>query len=447
MFIIAQIPFVDFRLLGENSKYTDCIFPNTFNKAISKPVYYRFLGEEKSRYSPNHLPESERQFFNAHKTLHLDSQAFAGSGIYYPRLLFSRLFEDAHSFHFDIGIRETFKNGFDRRDLNRFIKDFLVSPFFCINRKYDNTEKQYNFIQLTEQIKRIYLYATKSKQVEEHGNYSTQIVLGYPALFITYDKDEIHSFGDAKEIKINADIKVRYNLISINHSFVNVWFIGKKDISKYNQDLRNLRIYLSKLHAYKESTRVIIDYLKRNNMYNLDIHRVSIFFEYVLSLMNKKKYYGYNNTDFWEIVFNVDKAYNDVSWNGYQSYMDAIIKEAGRMGLQGNFISIGDNSTVGDINQGGNKTIINANEHKMEEAKKEFDDTLKKILEEYELTSEEIEKLRREFEQCIKKGPAEKERAAGSLSNIKNVLNRIVGNSNNIQKLIEIVDSMLNILK
>ena len=246
MFIISQIPFVDFRLLSNDlSKYEDCIFPNTFEKNMLNPIYYRFLGEEKNRYSPNQLPMAERQFFNAHKTLYIDNMAFIGNGIYHPQLLFSRLFEEAQSFHFDIGIRETLKNSIYRRDLDIFIKDFLNSKFFCINNRYDNTEMKYNLIELSAQIKQIYLYATKRKGAKHHINYSSQIVLGYPALFITYDKNEVHSFGNAKEIKINKSIKVRYNLISLNHSFLGVWFIGKNDISKYNQELRNLRIYLS----------------------------------------------------------------------------------------------------------------------------------------------------------------------------------------------------------
>ena len=77
MFIIAQIPFVDFRLLSKE-EFTDCIFPNTFPKKMSKSTYYRYFGEEKNRYMPNQLPLSERQFFDAHKILHSDYYGVKG---------------------------------------------------------------------------------------------------------------------------------------------------------------------------------------------------------------------------------------------------------------------------------------------------------------------------------------------------------------------------------
>lgn len=452
MFIIAQIPFVDFRLLSnEKEKYNDCFFPNTFNKVTYKPIYYRFFGEEKNRFSPNQLPVSERQFFNAHKIIHINGQAFVGNGIYYPTLLFSRLFEEAQFFHFDIGIRETFKNNFNRNNLNRFIKDFLMSPFFEINGKYDKTKKQYNFIELVEQIKNIYLYATKSKQVEEHNDNFSEIVLGYPALFITYDKDEIHSFGNAKEVKINKSIEVRYDLISINHSFVSVWFIGKNDVSKYNQELRNLRIYLSKLHVYKESTRIILNSLKYNITNKLDMHKIITFFKYILSLMDREMYYGYNNIDFWKIVFDVDNIYNSVSWNEYRQYMNAKIQEVANMSPKSNTIIVKDSTVEGSIvTDSTNVQINNGKQNKMEENIKKFDDILNELLNNSQLTNQQIETLNDQinnFKEYIKINSPQREFASKLLNSIKNTFNCMIANSDGIQKLIVAGESIINLLK
>lgn len=452
MFIIAQIPFVDFRLLSsEKNRYNDCFFPNTFCKVASKPIYYRFLGVEKNRYSPSQLPTSERRFFDAHKTLHINNQTFIGNSIYYPKLLFSRLFEEAQSFHFDIGIRETLKNSINRRNLNCFIKDFLVSPIFYINSKYDKTEKHYNFIELADQIKKIYLYATKSKKVEEHNDNLSQIVLGYPALFITYDKDEIHSFGNAKEIKVNSGIKVRYDLISINHTFVSVWYIGKRDISKYNQELRNLRIYLSKLHAYKETTHVILNYLKYNATNELDMHRVVTFFENILFLIDREKYYGYNNTDFWKIVFDVDNTYNNVSWNEYRRYMSAKIQEVANMNPKSNTIIVTDSTIEGSIiTDSSNVQVNNEKQSKMEENIKKFDDILDELLNNSQLTNQQIESLNDQinnFKEYIKNDSPQKGFASKLLNSIKNTFNCMVANSDSIQKLIVAGESIINLLK
>lgn len=452
MFIIAQIPFVDFRLLSsKKNKYDDCFFPNTFNKITYKPIYYRLFGEEKNRYSPNQLPISERQFFNAHRAIHINSQAFVGGGFYHPTLLFSRLFEEAYLFHFDIGIRETFKNNFNRCDFNRFIKEFLKSPFFEINRKYDTTNKQYNFIELADQIKKIYLYATKSKKVEEHNDNLSQIVLGYPALFITYDKDEIHSFGNAKEVKINSGIKVRYDLISINHTFVSVWYIGKRDISKYNQELRNLRIYLSKLHAYKEATHVILNYLKYNATNELDMHRVVTFFENILFLIDREKYYGYNNTDFWKIVFDVDNTYNNVSWNEYRRYMSAKIQEVANMNPKSNTIIVTGSTVEGSIvTDSSNVQINNEKQNKIEDSIKNFDNILDELLKSSQLTNQQMESLNDQinnFKEYIKNDSPQKGFASKLLNSIKNTFNCMISNSDGIQKLIVAGESIINLIK
>ncbi len=452
MFIIAQIPFVDFRLLSsEKDKYNDCFFPNTFNKVTYKPIYYRFFGEEKNRYSPNQLPISERQFFNAHRAIHINSQAFVGDGFYHPILLFSRLFEEAQFFHFDIGIRETFKNNFNRRDFNHFINEFLKSPFFEVNGKYDTTNKQYTFIELVEQIKQMYLYATKSKQVEERNNNFSQIVLGYPALFVTYDKNEIHSFGNAKEVKINNGIKVRYNMIPINHTFVSVWFIGKNDISKYNQELRNLRIYLSKLHVYKEATRLILDNLKYNIGNELDMHKVITFFEYILSLIEREKYYGYNNTDFWKIVFDIDNIYNNVNWNEYRYYINAKIQEVSTMSSKNNTIIVKNSTIKGSIvNDSTNIQINSEKQNKIEESINNFDNILNELLNNSQLTNQQMESLNDQinnFKEYIKNDSSQKGFASKLLNSIKNTFNCMIANSDGIQKLMAAGESIINLLK
>ncbi len=452
MFIVAQIPFVDFRLLSsEKGKYNDCFFPNTFNKVTNKPIYYRFFGEEKNRYSPNQLPVSERQFFNAHRAIHINNHTFLGDSIYQPTLLFSRLFEEAQFFHFDIGVREKFKNNFNRRDLNQFIRDFILSPFFSINGKYDTEKKSYNFIELKEQVKHIYLYATKSKQVDEHNDNLSQVVLGYPALFVTYNKDEIHSFGNAKEIQINNGIKVRYNLISIKHSFISVWFIGKKDISKYNQELRNLRIYLSKLHVYKEATHIILDNLKYQINNELDMPKIITFFEYMLSLIERKKYYGYDNTDFWKIVFDIDNTYNDVSWNEYRQYMNAKIKGVADMSPKNNTIIVTDSTIKGSIVTDSKNVKINyEKQDKIDESIEKFDNILADLLNDSQLTKQQIESLNDQvnnFKEYIKNDSPQEKFALKLLNGIKNTFNCMISNSEGIQNLILVGESIINLLK
>ena len=326
-----------------------------------------------------------------------------------------------------------------------------MSPFFSINGKYDTEKKSYNFIELKEQVKHIYLYATKSKQVDEHNDNLSQVVLGYPALFVTYNKDEIHSFGNAKEIQINNGIKVRYNLISIKHSFISVWFIGKKDISKYNQELRNLRIYLSKLHVYKEATHIILDNLKYQINNELDMPKIITFFEYMLSLIERKKYYGYDNTDFWKIVFDIDNTYNDVSWNEYRQYMNAKIKGVADMSPKNNTIIVTDSTIKGSIVTDSKNVKINyEKQDKIDESIEKFDNILADLLNDSQLTKQQIESLNDQvnnFKEYIKNDSPQEKFALKLLNGIKNTFNCMISNSEGIQNLILVGESIINLLK
>ncbi len=450
MFIIAQIPFVDFRLLSKE-EFTDCIFPNTFPKKMSKSTYSRYFGEEKNRYMPNQLPLSERQFFDAHKILHIDYYGFKGDASYHPTLLFSRLYEDAQFFHFDIGIRETFKNTINRNDFHQFIKAFLLSPLFRFNAKYDQSGKNYNFLELTEQIRQIYLYATKSKKADKPNDYIHDIILGYPALFITYDKNEKHSFGKAKEVKLGNGIKVRYDTIPLKHSFIDVWFIGKDGLPKYNQDLRNLRIYLSKLHAYKESSRILLEYLKYNGSGTLDMDKVVTFFNYILSHMEKETYYGYHNADFWQLVFGIDHVYNKISWDEYKRQMNAQIREVIAMSQKNNHITITNSHVTGPIITDSEKiTLYGPGQDPLEANIREFDAAFSELLNRSQLTNDQMELLNSQvaaFKEYVNNGSPKKEFASTLFNTIKSTFQYVIKNADGIQKLVLAGESILQRLQ
>lgn len=456
MFLIAQIPFVDLRLLSDHKEYSDCIFPNTFVKNMDHEIYYRFLGKEKLRYSPINLPDSERQYFDSSNVIHLERDMFAGNEPYQPRLVFSRLFEENQSFHFDIGIREIAQNQLSRKDLDRFIKQFMVSPIFRITKRYDKNGDWYNFTELMEQIKKIYLYATKCKKVsdkvqDEPAEHSHDVILGYPALFVTYNKDEIHTFGNAQKYILASGIEIWHDLIPVKNIWVNVWFIGKNDLAKYNQELRNLRIYLSKLHSYKESLRIILDRLKRRNELSRD--RLLFAFEHILSNINREKYYGNNNKDFWNLVFEVDNTYNNVSWTGYIKQIDAYIKV-----FKGGTMNINYGIYVNGNNGDGSPLICNAQDvnvsiaqrSEMQEYMRYFDAKYEELLRDNQLTNEQIKQLQDSFDNfkdyMTEKAPR-KGIASVLLENVKSILGDMISNPERVAQLILFGQKMVDLLK
>lgn len=181
-------------------------------------------------------------------------------------------------FHFDIGLRETINfPGPQRKNISKFARDLLQIPFLGINDRFEQGDDIYSILGLERPLKNIYLYATSSKKAEHIKDYSSKLIWGYPALFIVYDKNEQHYFGMAKTFNVNKNIKIRHELLSLKNTFADAWYIGKEGISRYNQDLRNLRIYLSKLHSYKESTRIILNYLDKHGFENFDKQKVKEF--------------------------------------------------------------------------------------------------------------------------------------------------------------------------
>lgn len=454
MFMIAQVPFVDFRLLS-TGEFTDCMFPNTFGKTIGKPVYYRYFGDEKNRYEPLELPLAERQFFDARKILHIDGSRFQGTGLYYPTLLFSRLFEDGQFFHFDIGVRETLKNNINRRDLNKFLKDFLRSPFFKLNGKYYKGKTNVSFLELAEEVKQIYLFATNKKDKEKgwgQGAYRKEVELGRPALFVVYDKKEAHSFGDAKEVKLGNGIKVRYGLVSVGNAQVDVWYIGREELPKYSQGLRNLRVYLSKLHADKEAVRIVLGYLKKNSFNGLDKPKVARFLREILDHLQREKYYGYRNDDFWDIVFKVDQTYDKVSWMEYKRHINTVMEEIKMEGDKIYKLEINGGtfheSTI--ANKVENMSVTYGAQSQESDGIARFDAALKGLLEQMELTKEQVEALEGQvnvFKNYIQGESPEKGFAANLLNTLKRTFQGLVQNSEGIGQLVAAGESIINLLK
>lgn len=325
MFLIAQIPFVDMRLLT-NEEYRDCFFPNKFDTDFDKSLYYRFLGQQRNRNNSNDLPLFERQFFDSKRLLSLEPDNFKGGYIYCPQLLFSRFFEEQQCFHFDIGIRQANKTSASPNNLNLFSKDFLESPIFHINKRFKPENKVYNLIGLEKELREIYLYATASKRIQSDEKYTSQIILGFPALFIIYDQEERHSFGNAKQMILENGLVIHHELTSIRNVFVDVWYIGKKSSMKQDQDLRNIRIYLSKLHSYKESTRLIINYLTKKGSDNIDRGKITTFLEGISTKIDKEKYYSYSNNKFWDMAFCIDNQFNYASWDEIKNLIYGMLR-------------------------------------------------------------------------------------------------------------------------
>lgn len=457
MFVIVQIPFVDFRILSspQIKEYEDYFLPNTFERDLEKVLYYRFFGRERNRYNPSELPLSERRFFDSQKLVSLKYKGFIGKHKYYPHLVFSRFFEEEQCFHFDIGIREAYRFIDTPQDLNRFAKDFLSSPLFQIHQRYEKKDVSYDIIGLAKKVREIYLYATSSKKIAPKKNYLSQVKLGIPALFIVYDRNDTHYMGKAQCVNLENGIQVFHDLLLVKNILFEVWYIEKEGLQRHNQDLRNLRIYLSKLHSYKESTRIILEHLEKNGNKDIDIFKVTDFLESILNKIGRERYYGYDNNDFWNIAFHVDNVYNRVSWNEFKDSIEAKLR-AFKMSTNNinNFSLNIDNSpmdnsaiTIGSQNVNvfiKSPTVLN-------QSIQEFEDAVNNILNEIKELSEEeqaqIKDRAESFASYVKDEKTSKKTAEILLESLKGVFPSVLKNAVAIKALFEIGEKIVSLLK
>lgn len=466
MFIIAQIPFVDMRLLIKNQN-ANCFFPNTFNRHYEKATYYRFLGSEKNRYNPNELPVKERTYFDSRKLLYIaDKYGKKSQYGYVPQLLFARFFGEKQSFHFDIGLRELNGDfGTDRRDIRKFAEYILQTPFLGINDRYDAKEKKYSILGLEKALRDIYLYATSSKKVDKVDLDKIRIVFGNPALFIIYDRKEQHIFGKAKAFHVSDHIEVKHELVSVGYTFIDVWYIGKESIRKHDQDLRNLRIYLSKLHSCKESTRIILDYSDWYERDNIDIYKFESYLRQMQKLLNRKRYYSFQNKNFEDLAFYLDETNNEITWKDFRKRIELKLEGVSMSKKNGEsenslHINVGHgvvfsnthNLNIGDINiYGTSKESINEYIKEFDELKNEFD----KILNSYpNLTMNEkaeISTVSADSLDCVRSNDPERSKIKEKYENLKNVLGKMLSsiafNHDKIEKLLDLGEKIYNFFK
>lgn len=471
MFIVAQIPFVDMRLLlkRQNSNY---FFPNTFNRHYEKATYYRFLGSEKNRYNPNELPVKERTYFDSRKLLYIADYIVDKHGRilqdgYIPQLLFARFFEEKQSFHFDIGLREL-NSGFGRnirKDISSFAKRILQTPFLGINDRYEVGEKKYSILGLEEALSDIYLYATSSKKTDKKDNDKSKIVFGYPALFVIYDRNEQHLFGKAKVFHVSDHIEVRHELVSVGHTFADVWYIGKESLHKHEQDLRYLRIYLSKLHSYKESTRIILNYSEFYGIDDIDINKFESFLKSMQKMLNRKHYYSFENKSFEDLAFYLDESYNEITWKDFKERIEIELEGISMSKRNGennifqpinatNVLTIAGskNIRIGDISQcGTSEKSLKRYIQEFENQKQELD---KIINGNPNLTTDEkssISAATTDFLDSVKGECPEKSKVKEKYENLKKVLTKIISyialNPDNANKLLSLGEKISNFFK
>lgn len=335
MILILQIPFVDFRVLCK--KYQKQIFlPNTFIGRNGKH-YYRYFGLIHPRRSCDGLLNSEKEFFESKKVISLKKE-MDHKGL---KIVFQRLFCDGIFYHFDLGLYisdDIIKQNYGCL-IEKSITSILNRKDFCVSSKL-NITNPICLNSLSDVVKKYYIYATTKIKYQKAGkklvrDRNDKIIVGNPATFIIADNIFKLKKGNNRIIPFTHNETYQNEIIKkgeliIGANRYDIWVVDKH--SSHNNDMRSLRVCLSKLHCYKEGIARILKFADNSrfipNHFDYDLLLTSL--TKILTLL--KDYQSENNPyhfseDIMVTAFKGVLSVDELTWKEYISSLDRYIDD------------------------------------------------------------------------------------------------------------------------
>lgn len=304
MFAIIQYPFIDTRLLNTPAP-TDSFFPHRFPKPIDKSLYFRFLGSEKLRRSAEGLPKGERTYFASKAAVTLLPGAPLRDGV------FTRLYADELSLHFDAGFHGSYTGAWDS-----FLREFLETPRLKVTSRFLDKEHVFAPYSFFDELLRIYQYATRSKKAEGDSPRPIHagIIPGMPAVMISYRPADFEPPPETVWLNLPPGLRAGCCLFNWKEHPIAVYLIERGLFGWDRDEVRRLRICISKIHAYKETLRLLLDHIDRGGVERLDQGMLSRNLNKLLKLTQKRQYYGLDNQDFWGLAYSIDRTLHGGQW-------------------------------------------------------------------------------------------------------------------------------------
>ena len=216
-----------------------------------------------------------------------------------------------------------------------------------------------------------------------------------------------------------------------------------------------MRIYLSKLHSYKESTRIILNYLDKYGFENFDKQKVKEFLKLMQFQMNRENFYSYNNRDFRQLAFYIDEHYNHVTWDEFKIRIQAKMEELERSIMSTyNFNSADNSKQINVVNSPGAIVGLSENPEKIRnQCIQKFNIMFEELLNQNKALLEEerstLENQKEDFLEYTQSTSAESKEAKKRLAILKNTLSKIssfvLSNPEKIEKLINIGEKILDL--
>lgn len=313
MFAVIQYPFIDTRLLNAASPQNS-FFPHKFTPHITQNHYFRFLGEEKLRKTSEELPKEESTYFDSKAAIAFlpASQAPLQKGV------FKRLYTDNFSLHYDIGLYGFYSSLFSPYvgKYDPFIRDLMETPRLKVTRRFEHSKRAFSLYTFFDELLQIYQYATTSKKAGpiRLAPVRAGILPGTPAVILSYKPLELGPPVKAKWMTSLPDLGVGCSQFNLHNHPIAVYYIEHGYSSAKSDEVRRLRICISKIHACKETLRLLLEYIEQGQPGGVKLRLLLSYLTKFLRLADKVKYYGFDNQSFWELAYSTDEALHREQW-------------------------------------------------------------------------------------------------------------------------------------
>lgn len=443
MFAVVQYPFVDYRMLYDAESRPHNFFPQSFPRQTEQRRYFRFLGAEKLRRSFEEFPQGEQRFFYSRTMIRF----LPAIGEPLPTGVFSRLYADGLSLHYDIGLYGRSVPDWDWR----FIQDLMNKPRLRITSRFEPKGRVFSFYKFFNELLRLYQYATTSKKAAAPPPKPVQagIAPGIPAVILT-SRDSPAAVSGIQWRHLQRGLEVGCGQYSLHDHPIAIWYIRHNGFSSKSDEVRRLRICITKIHAYKETVRLLLEFMERDlpNGVNFDILYKEL--KRLLRLMEKEQYYGFDNRDFWGLAYSIDERFHGEQWIELSDRVRAALdqldwkkEELKGMGTviknYGNQIYLGDNPenvTLSSIVEGSPTTVINTAEIQNPDVQ-DFLAEAQRLLEKA-AAGKEIEELREQIKAFCDSASEQKPNkhiCKALFQGIKATMAAIISNADGLEKL------------
>lgn len=332
MLLSFEFPFLDTRKFLSDETFMLNADMDLDLRDISQHEFIRSFGVIRQRERPHEVNESI--YASANNAFAFDSTnsfVFGSSKRFVPFLRYKRLFTNGVNCRVDIGIENDLDTSYNDSDIDIIIQILYSSKLFVPRHSEKGTSYiKMDLADLGSSISKLYLCSTTSMP-KENCIKNEWVVSGNTMVLCHTRVSDIKHFNFDKYMRIEIDNLSEYGIELYYRAKSNVisgysiptWLIVERDDARMDC-VRNLRIYLMKLHQERECFRQIL------RLFSTEIFKVNDFGgnivlsryvkDYIYCSLLKKGRYGYNNIRINEIINAIDVIVN-------QNQIDSLLRK------------------------------------------------------------------------------------------------------------------------